>query len=123
MAKLEICANDIKQEIINLKVYRSGWTNDIREGYDFLDSAAKEILTTLCQTADTLIVALQSVLDGHYRDKIYIIMVKDRLEKLINSASFKYYAELGKNGICSTVTSGTCQHIRCMMDDLKVLTR
>ena len=123
MAKLEVCSEDVKRKIKNLQIYRSGWINDIREGYDFLDKDQKEILMTLTQTADTLIVALQSVLEGMYRDKIYIIMVKDRLEKLINSASFKYYAELGKNGICSTVTSGTCQHIRCMMDDLKVLTR
>ena len=123
MAKLEICSEDVKSEICNLKIYRSGWSNDIREGYDFLDKDQKEILATLTQTADTLIVALQSVLEGHYRDKMYLMLVKERLENMIQSTSFKNYARLGKIGGCSTVTSGTCQHIRCMLDDLKILTK
>lgn len=32
MAKLEILADDAKQQISDLKLYRSGWANDIREG-------------------------------------------------------------------------------------------
>ena len=35
MAKLDVLSSDVLQQISDLKIYRSGWANDIREGWQF----------------------------------------------------------------------------------------
>ena len=56
--KIELIASDIQKEIDALKVYRSGWENQIREGWNFGTGEAHEILHELyeisvCQNCPT----------------------------------------------------------------------
>ena len=122
MAKLELDAQGVKAEISALKLYRSGWENDIREGWSLGMTDAKEILYQLYEISGSIILALEDVLDGCYRGKMAMIMTKQKLEKLVKSESFEHFSALGDAHVCSVVTSGTKHHIRVMFEDLNILT-
>lgn len=122
MAKIEVLAQDVKEEINQLQLFRSGWANDIREGWNFGMSGAKEILFELYEVSGSIILALQQIQKGRYRDKMAMILVKNKLQKLVDSETFKEFETMGREGMCRVVTSGTKHHIRVMFEDLKILT-
>ncbi len=113
---MEVLAEDVKKEIAALKVYRSGWENDIREGWG-QNNEAQEILYELYEISNSIIVALQDVLAGHYRGKMAMIMTKQKLEKLDKLAT------MSEAGMCHVITTGTRNHIRVMFQDLEILTK
>ena len=82
MAKVEVCSQDVQNEINALQSFRSGWANDIREGWNFSTPEAKEVLLTLYEVAGDIVLALQQVQEGHYRDKMAMLLVQKRLEKV-----------------------------------------
>jgi len=122
MAKFEINANDVKEQIKDLTLYRSGWSNDIREGWTVGIPEARDLLFDLYQISGCIILALEDVLNGCYRDKLPLILVKRKLLNLTHSKTYRHFDEMGKVGICYVVTTGTKHHIRVMMDCLEILT-
>lgn len=122
MAKTEVCSQDVKAEINALQLYRSGWANEIREGWKFGTKEAKDILFQLYEISGSIILALQAVKAGHYRDKMAMIMVKQKLEKLVKSKEFDELAAMSEAGMCNVISTGTKHHIRVMFEDLNILT-
>ena len=121
MAKFEVNGKNAVETIHALKSYRSGWANDIREGWNCGMPGAKEILYELYEISGCIILALEDVLAGCYRGKMAMIMTKQKLEKLIKSEVFDDYSALGEAGACNVITNGTRHHIRVMFECLKVL--
>ena len=117
----KVC-QDLKATIDALAIYRSGWENDIREGWNCNNSSAKDILYELYEISGTIILALQNVIDGKYRGKTAMILTQKKLQRLIKSKSFRYFDEMGVIGAYSVVTSGTKHHIRVMKECLEMLT-
>ena len=117
----EVLAQDVKKEIEALKIYRSGWENDIREGWG--QNNAQEILYELYEISNSIIVALQDVLAGHYRGKMAMILTQRKLEKLVKSDKFDELATMSEAGMCHIITTGTRHHIRVMFQDLEILTK
>ncbi|MBQ8631042.1 MAG: hypothetical protein IJ479_04900 [Alphaproteobacteria bacterium] len=76
----------------------------------------------LYEISGSIILALQTVLEGHYRDKMAMIMVKQKLEKLVKSEKFDELAAMSEAGMCHIITTGTKHHIRVMFETLEVLT-
>lgn len=122
MAKLEILADDAKQQISDLKLYRSGWANDIREGWSFGDPKVQKILFELYEISGSIILALEQVVAGSYRDKMAMILVLNKLKDLVKSDAFATYADLNDLGFMHVISTGTKHHIRVMLDCLKILT-
>ena len=122
MAKLKVLTQDVQQQISDLKVYRSGWANDIREGWQFGDEEVQNILLSLYEISGSIILALEQVVNGHYRDKMAMILVKRRLQNLVTSQGFKEYDQLCQRGFMDVISCGTKQHIRIMFDCLDLLT-
>lgn len=122
MAKLEICSNDVKESINALKLFRSGWANDIREGWDCSIPGAKELTFELYEISGSIILALEQVLAGNYRDKMAMLMTKAKLERLVKSEDFDHFSILNEEGFSHVVTNGTKHHIRVMFECLEVLT-
>lgn len=122
MAKLKVLTQDVQQQISDLEVYRSGWANDIREGWQFGDEEVQNILLSLYEISGSIILALEQVVNGHYRDKMAMILVKRRLQKLVTSQGFKEYDQLCQRGFMDVISCGTKQHIRIMFDCLDLLT-
>jgi len=118
MAKFEV----IGQETINaLKSYRSGWANDIREGWSCGLPGAKEVLYELYEISGTIILALENRLAGSGIDKMAMHMTHDKLTKFVKSELFDEVSCLGEAGACGVVRSGTKHHIRVMFECLEVL--
>lgn len=122
MAKLKVLTQDVQQQISDLKVYRSGWANDIREGWQFGDEEVQNILLSLYEISGSIILSLEQVVNGHYRDKMAMILVKRRLQKLVTSQGFKEYDQLCQRGFMDVISCGTKHHIRVMFDCLDLLT-
>lgn len=122
MAKLKVLTQDVQQQISDLEVYRSGWANDIREGWQFGDEEVQNILLSLYEISGSIILALEQVVNGHYRDKMAMILVKRRLQKLVTSQGFKEYDKLCQRGFMDVISCGTKHHIRVMFDCLDLLT-
>lgn len=122
MAKLDVLSSDVLQQISDLKIYRSGWANDIREGWQFGAEDIQGILFGLYEISGSIILALEQVAKGHYRDKMAMILVQRKLQNLVKSEDFKDYDELCTKGFMSVISSGTKHHIRVMFDCLKILT-
>ena len=114
--------DDLKKTISALKTYRSGWANDIREGWSVAVSGAKEIHFALYEISGCIILALEQLAKGSSRDKMAMFMVRAKLEALVKSEIFADFDSLGEAGICNVVTSGTKHHIRVMYDCLDMLT-
>ncbi len=121
MAKFEVIGQDVVETINNLKIYRSGWANEIREGWNCGVPGAKEILYELYEISGTIILALENRLKGCSGDKMALHMTKDKLEKFVKSEAFDEFSALGEAGLCGVVRSGTRHHIRVMFDCLMVL--
>lgn len=122
MAKLKVLTQDVQQQISDLKVYRSGWANDIREGWQFGDEEVQNILLSLYEISGSIILSLEQVVNGHYRDKMAMILVKRRLQNLVTSQGFKEYDQLCQRGFMDVISCGTKHHIRVMFDCLGLLT-
>lgn len=122
MAKLNVLTQDVQQQISDLKVYRSGWANDIREGWQFGDEEVQNILLSLYEISGSIILSLEQVVNGHYRDKMAMILVKRRLQNLVTSQGFKEYDQLCQRGFMDVISCGTKHHIRVMFDCLDLLT-
>jgi hypothetical protein len=122
MAKFEFFADDVRNVMNDLRLYRSGWANDIREGWNCSISGAKEIEYALYEISAVIILALENKLAGFGRDKMAMFMAKDKLEKLVTSDEFRMFDVLGQKHACGVVTSGTKHHIRVMMECLEILT-
>ena len=122
MAKLEVNVNDVKEQIKELQLYRSGWANDIRENWTVGIPGAKELTFDLYQISGCIILALQDVINGRCRDKMAMIMVKSKLLSLTRSPLYHKFDKVGQAGICNTITTGTKHHIRIMMECLNILT-
>lgn len=122
MAKLKVLTQDVQQQISDLEVYRSGWANDIREGWQFGDEEVQNILLSLYEISGSIILSLEQVVNGHYRDKMAMILVKRRLQNLVTSQGFKEYDQLCQRGFMDVISCGTKHHIRVMFDCLDLLT-
>lgn len=121
MAKLEVLGEDVLQQISDLKLYRSGWANDIRESWKICDPEVQDILFSLYEISGSIILALEQVAEGHYRDKMAMTLVFRRLQKLVCSDRFRMYEELSSAGFTRIISTGTKHHIRIMLDCLKIL--
>jgi len=122
MATIEVNVIDVKEQIKELQNFRNGWANDIREGWKGGLPGAKELIFYLYQISGCLILALQDVVNGRFRDKMAMLLVKRKLFSLTQSRSYQRFDEMGKAGICNVITTGTKHHILIMEDCLKLLT-
>ena len=113
---------NINETINALENFRSGWANDIREGWNCSVPGAKDVKFELYTLAGNIILALEQVNQGHYRDKMAMIMTKDKLQKLVKSKIFDNLSCLSEAGFASIITTGTRHHIRVMFEALEVLT-
>ncbi len=100
----------------NLKSFRSRFANDIREGFLCHMKGSQEITFALYEITNTLIVSVEEAEKNNWRvhDLMALVLVRKKLDTLINSEDFKYFDELGKQHLCGCVTSGVKQHIRVM---------
>jgi len=114
--------DDIKNTINALKLYRSGWANDIREGWDVAVKGAKELTFELYEVSGCIILALEQLVKGSFQDKMAMIMVRAKLEALVKSEIFADFDSWGEAGICDVVTSATKHHIRVMFECLEMIT-
>ena len=121
MAKFEVIRQDAVETINALKSYRSGWANDIREGWSCGLPGAKEVLYELYEISGTIILALENRLAGSGVDKMAMHMTHDKLTKFVKSELFDEFSVLGEAGVCGVVRSGTKHHIRVMFECLEVL--
>ena len=121
MAKFEVIGQDVVETINALKSYRSGWANEIREGWNCGMPGAKEVLYELYEISGTIILALENRLAGSSVDKMAIHMTHDKLTKFVKSELFGEFSALGEAGACGVVRSGTKHHIRVMFECLEVL--
>ena len=121
MAKFEVIGQDVRETINALKIYRSGWANDIREGWSCGLPGAKEVLYELYEISGTIILALENRLAGSGVDKMAMHMTHDKLAKFVKSELFSEFSCLGEVGACGVVRSGTRHHIRVMFECLEVL--
>jgi len=121
MAKFEIIGQDAVNVVNSLKCYRSGWANDIREGWGVGMQGAQEILYELYEISGTIILALENRLQGSCADKMAIRLTHTKLQKLVKSKNYDDFAVLGEAHMCNVVTSGTKHHIRVMFECLEVL--
>lgn len=122
MAKIEVTIQDVRAEIKALQLYRSGWANDIREGWNVGMPEAKEVLFGLYEISGSIILALQDVEADHYRDKMAMLLVRQKLERLVKSESFDYLSAMADAGLGRVAGTGTRHHIRVMFQCLDVLT-
>ena len=122
MAKIEVTIQDVRAEVKALQLFRSGWANDIREGWNMGMPEAKEVLFELYEISGSIILALQDVEVGHYRDKMAMMLVRQKLERLVKSESFDYLSTMAEAGFGRIVGTGTRHHIRVMFQCLDVLT-
>ena len=121
MARFEVVGQDVVKTINELKSYRSGWANEIREGWRCGMPGAKEVLYELYEIAGTIALALENRLGGSDVDKMAIHMTHDKLTKFVKSELFDEFSALGEAGVCGVVRSGTKHHIRVMFECLEVL--
>lgn len=117
---MKIEKENISKIVEELKVFRSGIANDVREGWDFRDEVSDELQLTLYECSAILILELEKSLSGSV-NKPMMILVKTKLEKLVKSENFKFYDKLGACGINTIVTSGTKYFVRVMFESLKYL--
>ena len=122
MAKIEVVANDVREQINALESYRSGWANDIREGWDFATPETKKVLFELYEVSGNIILALQNILKGCYRDKMAMLLTLDKLQALNKSEEFDNLSILSEAGLSNVITNGTRHHIKIMFECLQVLT-
>ena len=121
MAKFEVDARDVRETIDSLKIYRSGWANEIREGWSCGIPGAKEILYELYEISGTIILAMENRLNGNSVDRCALCMTEEKLEKFVNSKEFDKFSSLSEIGACGVIRSGTKHHIRVMFECLEVL--
>ena len=121
MAKFEIVRNEVVETISALKMYRSGWANEIREGWGMGMTEAREVLYALYEISGTIILALENRLNGSNVDSMAIRMTHDKLKKIVKSDLFDEFSALGEIGACGVITSATKHHIRVMFECLEVL--
>lgn len=112
----------IDETINALNQYRSGWSNDIREGWLCGMSGAVSLTFKLYALSGCIVLALEQVKKGCYRDKLAMMMVKKQLEDLVKSKEFDDFSVLSEAGACHVVTTGTRHHIRVMFEVLEELT-
>ena len=123
MAKFEVIGADVVNVISELKTYRSGWANDIREGWNVAMPGAKEILFELYEISGSIILALENRMENITVDKMPMYMTEDKLNKLIKSDIFDHYSAMGEAHITNVITKATHHHIRVMRECLMVLTK
>ena len=70
MAKFEFIADDVKKVMNDLKLYRSGWANDIREGWNCSMSGSKEIEYALYEISAVIISGDGRLCTGSYGIRI-----------------------------------------------------
>ena len=119
MAKFEMA--NAKESISALKIYRSGWANEIREGWSVGRLEAREVLYQLYEISGTIIIALENRINGVNVDSMAIRMTHDKLKKFVKSDVFDKFAALGEIGACGVITTGTKHHIRVMFECLEAL--
>ena len=119
MAKFEMA--NAKETINALKIYRSGWANEIREGWSVGRLEAREVLYALYEISGTIILALENRINGSNVDRMAIRMTHDKLQKFVKSDVFDKFAALGEIGACGVITTGTKHHIRVMFEALEAL--
>lgn len=122
MAKIKLTTSNIEKTINKLKLYRSGWANGIREGWEHHTKGSAEILFSLYEISGCIILSLEDVLAGHFQDTLPLRLVQQKLENLVISENFHNYDILGQEGISNIVSNGTKHHIRVMMETLETLT-
>ncbi len=100
----------------NLKSFRSRFANYIREGWNCFIEGSQEITFILYEVASILITAVEEAEKNNWRvhDRMALILVKRKLDKLINSEDFKLFDQLGAMYACGCVSNGVKQHIRVM---------
>ena len=115
---------DIQETIGVLKIYRSGWANDIREGWGCAMEGAREIHFALYEISGSIIFGMQQLLNhDHCEDKMAMVLVSKKLEDLVESDNFQDFFELGKAHITNVVTLATMDHILVMRECLMLLTK
>ena len=85
-------------------------------------SGAVSLTFKLYALSGCIVLALEQVKKGCYRDKLAMMMVKKQLEDLVKSKEFDDFSVLSEAGACHVVTTGTRHHIRVMFEVLEELT-
>lgn len=111
----------VDEGISAMLLFRSGWANNIRKGGEFGTPEAKEVLYELYSISGCILLALQQLDKGIYRDKLAMTMVRKQLERLVKSDAFDKLSAMSDIGMCQVITNGTKHHIRVMFEYLDYL--
>lgn len=122
MAKPEILIHDVKTKIAELENFRAEWVNTMQEVWNFKNRTAKNILLELYTISGNIILALNQVAAGNYRDKLAMLLVLEKLKDFTHSEEFLTYDTLGEYGCHKAITPQTKQRIKIMFDCLEFLT-
>lgn len=112
----------VNEFLLALRIFRSGWSNQIREGWDFSTDDLKEIYFELYEVSGSIILALQQYAKGYFRDKMAMILVERKLRRLVKSENYAHWDDMSEAGMCNAITNGTRHHIRVMFTCLEFLT-
>lgn len=112
----------IPEQIKVLKVYRSEWASEIQAGWWADICNSNKLLFELYEISGSIILALQDVEAGIYRDKMPITLVKNKLENLVKSKDFEDHVCLSEMGAGGVITASTQHHIRVMFEIIEFLT-
>ena len=110
---------EIEEIIRTLKFWRSGWDNDIREGWNCAMDGAKDIHATLCQVAAEIILAFEDIQEKRRMNKTLLLLAHEKLTELVKSNDFQDFDLLGQQGVTNVVTNATKHHIRVMFELLQ----
>ncbi len=122
MAKPEILIQDVKAKIAEIESFRTELVNTMQEVWNFKNRSAKSILLELYTVSGSIILALNQVEAGNYRDKLAMRLLLVKLKEFTHSEDFLTYDTLGKFGCHKAITPQTKQRIKIMFDCLEFLT-
>ncbi len=113
---------DISKTIKALENFRAEWSEDITNWWDKLPGA-KEVLFILYDSAGSIILALQQIQKGCYKDKLPMMLAKKRFVRLIKSESFDRFSAMNAAGMIGIFSNKTNHHIRVMSECFEFLTK
>ena len=121
MAKFNVANKDAQEVVNTLKIFRSGWANDIRENWKTSIPGAQEITYQLYEISGTIILAMENYLKDNRSDRMPLFLTQKKLTDLVKSKEFEDLDALGTLGVAHIITTGTKHHIRVLFECLETL--
>ena len=114
---------DLKKEVEVLNLYRRGWSKDMAENCFSGMRDANQILFDLYQVSSAIILIMEDTEKGKMPEKILLFHLQKRLEEIVKSEDFDFFASLNELGASNVIDNTTRHHIRVMFALLRILSK